>query len=104
MAAYLISPRTHIVETLSTLVKRGEIEGCEYLNVEFKFGMMSACTGVSAAGVHTYTAMVPQSLLFMVETVYNASGSGLSTAMTVTNRAIGTPINIWNDYTDVMSQ
>ena len=36
--------------------------------------------------------------------VYNASGLGLPIVMTVANRAIGAPINIWNDHSDSMSQ
>ncbi len=40
----------------------------------------------------------------MVEAVYNASGLGLPIVMTVANRAIGAPINIWNDHSDSLSQ
>ena len=40
----------------------------------------------------------------MVEALYNASGLGLPIVMTVANRAIGAPINIWNDHCDAMSQ
>lgn len=104
IAAYPISPQTHIVEALSVLVKKGGLEGCEYLNVESEFGAMSACIGASAVGARTYTATASQGLLFMVEAVYNAAGLGLPIVMTVANRAIGAPINIWNDHTDAMSQ
>ena len=104
IAAYPISPQTHIVEALSALVKKGNLTGCEYLNVESEFGAMSACIGASAVGARTYTATASQGLLFMVEAVYNAAGLGLPIVMTVANRAIGAPINIWNDHTDAMSQ
>ncbi len=104
IAAYPISPQTHIVEELSNLVKRDVLKGCEYINVESEFGAMSACIGASATGARTYTATASQGLLFMVEAVYNASGMGLPIVMTVANRAIGAPINIWNDHTDSMSQ
>jgi pyruvate ferredoxin oxidoreductase alpha subunit len=40
----------------------------------------------------------------MAEAVFNASGLGLPIVMTVANRAIGAPINIWNDHNDAMSQ
>ena len=40
----------------------------------------------------------------MAEAVYNASGLGLPIVMTVANRAIGAPINIWNDHSDALSQ
>ena len=104
IGAYPISPQTHIVETLSKLVKSGELPGCEYVNVESEFAAMSVCIGASAAGARAYTATASQGLLYMVEAVYNASGLGLPIVMTVANRAIGAPINIWNDHSDSMSQ
>jgi pyruvate ferredoxin oxidoreductase alpha subunit len=104
VSAYPISPQTHIVEGLSQLVKTGELAPCEYINVESEFAAMSVCIGASAAGARTYTATASQGLLFMVEALYNASGLGLPIVMTVANRAIGAPINIWNDHSDSMSQ
>ncbi|MCI7550944.1 MAG: transketolase C-terminal domain-containing protein [Actinomycetaceae bacterium] len=104
VAAYPISPQTHIVEALSALVKKGELKNCEYVNVESEYSAMSASIGASAAGGRAYTATASQGLLYMVEAVYNASGLGLPIVMTVANRAIGAPINIWNDHTDAMSQ
>ena len=104
IAAYPISPQTHIVEALSAQVKQGLMPGCEYLNVESEFGAMSASIGASAMGARSYTATASQGLLFMVEAVYNAAGLGLPIVMTVANRALGAPINIWNDHTDSMSQ
>jgi pyruvate ferredoxin oxidoreductase alpha subunit len=104
IGAYPISPQTHIVEGLSTLVKTGRLAPCEYINVESEFAAMSVCIGASAAGARTYTATASQGLLYMSEAVYNASGLGLPIVMTVANRAIGSPINIWNDHSDSMSQ
>jgi pyruvate ferredoxin oxidoreductase alpha subunit len=103
VAAYPISPQTHIVESLSDRVRTGELAGCEYLMVESEFGAMSACIGASAAGARTYTATSSQGLLFMAEALFNASGLGLPIVMTVANRAIGAPINIWNDHSDTMA-
>ena len=65
---------------------------------------MSVAIGASAAGARAYTATASQGLLFMAEAVFNAAGLGLPIVMTVANRAIGAPINIWNDHTDAMSQ
>jgi pyruvate ferredoxin oxidoreductase alpha subunit len=104
IAAYPISPQTHIVEALSALVKAGTLAPCEYINVESEFSAMSVAIGASAAGARSYTATASQGLLYMVEAVYNASGLGLPIVMTVANRAIGSPINIWNDHSDAMSQ
>ncbi|CAB4927048.1 unannotated protein [freshwater metagenome] len=104
ICAYPISPQTHIVEGLSQLVKNGELQNCEFINVESEFAAMSVAIGASATGARTYTATASQGLLYMVEAVFNASGLGLPIVMTVANRAIGAPINIWNDHSDSMSQ
>jgi pyruvate ferredoxin oxidoreductase alpha subunit len=104
VCAYPISPQTHIVEGLSELVRTGALSPCEFVNVESEFAAMSVCIGASAAGARTYTATASQGLLYMVEALYNASGLGLPIVMTVANRAIGAPINIWNDHSDAMSQ
>jgi pyruvate ferredoxin oxidoreductase alpha subunit len=40
----------------------------------------------------------------MAEALYNSSVLGLPIVMTVDTRAIGAPINIWNDHSDAMSQ
>ncbi|MBP9737957.1 MAG: pyruvate ferredoxin oxidoreductase [Rhodoferax sp.] len=103
ICAYPISPQTHIVEGLGKMVKSGALKQCEYINVESEFAAMSVAIGASAAGARAYTATASQGLLYMAEAVYNASGLGLPIVMTVANRAIGAPINIWNDHTDSMS-
>jgi pyruvate ferredoxin oxidoreductase alpha subunit len=104
ICAYPISPQTHIVENLSQLVKSGALTPCEFVNVESEFAAMSASIGASATGARAYTATASQGLLYMAEALYNASGLGLPIVMTVANRAIGAPINIWNDHSDAMSQ
>ncbi|HEX8958608.1 MAG TPA: hypothetical protein VF770_02175, partial [Solirubrobacterales bacterium] len=104
VCAYPISPQTHIVEGLSDLVRSGALAPCEYVTVESEFAALSVCIGASAAGARAYTATASQGLLFMAEALYNASGLGLPIVMTVANRAIGAPINIWNDHSDAMSQ
>ena len=103
ICAYPITPQTHIVEDLGALVKSGKLENCEYINVESEFAALSVGIGSSAAGARTYTATASQGMLFMAEAVYNASGLGLPIVMTVGNRSIGAPINIWNDHSDSMS-
>jgi len=103
ICAYPISPQTHIVEGVGEMVKTGELQNCEFLNVESEFAALSVAIGSSAAGARTYTATASQGLLFMAEAVYNASGLGLPIVMTIGNRAIGAPINIWNDQSDSMS-
>ncbi|NBC96599.1 MAG: pyruvate ferredoxin oxidoreductase, partial [Deinococcus-Thermus bacterium] len=103
ICAYPITPQTHIVEACGEFVRTGQLENCEFINVESEFAALSVAIGASAAGARTYTATASQGLLFMAEAVYNASGLGLPIVMTLGNRAIGAPINIWNDHSDAMS-
>ena len=103
VCAYPISPQTHIIEAVGAMVKSGTLSPCEFINVESEFAAMSVSIGASAAGARAYTATASQGLLFMMEAVYNASGLGLPIVMTLANRAIGGPINIWNDHSDAMS-
>jgi len=103
VCAYPITPQTHIVEGIGAMVKAGALENCEFINVESEFAALSVAIGASAVGARAYTATASQGLLFMAEAVYNAAGLGLPIVMTVGNRAIGAPINIWNDHSDSMA-
>jgi len=103
ICAYPITPQTHIVEGLSRMVAAGELAPCEFVNVESEFAAMSVAIGASATGSRAYTATASQGLLYMAEALFNAAGLGLPIVMTVANRAIGAPINIWNDHSDAMA-
>ena len=103
VCAYPISPQTHIIEAVGAMVKEGTLAPCEFINVESEFAAMSVAIGASATGARAYTATASQGLLFMMEAVYNAAGLGLPIVMTLANRAIGAPINIWNDHSDAMA-
>jgi len=102
IAAYPITPQTHIVERLSEMVADGEFE-TQYINSESEFGAISSCLGASATGVRAYTATSSQGLALMNEVLYIVSGMRLPVCMTVANRALSAPINIWNDHQDSMS-
>lgn len=103
VCAYPITPQTHIVEGVGELVRNGQLKNCEFINVESEMAALSVSIGAEAAGVRSYTATSSQGLLYMIEAVYNASGMRLPIVMTLGNRAIGAPINIWNDQTDAMT-
>lgn len=102
IAAYPITPQTHIVEHLSTLVANGELEA-EFINVESEHSALSACIGMSAAGARTYTATSAQGLALMHEILFIASGMRFPIVMTVANRALSAPLSIWNDHSDIMA-
>ncbi len=99
VAAYPITPQTHIVEHLSQFVADGELD-TEFLTVDSEFSAMSVLVGASAAGARCYSSTTSQGLALMWEVLYNASGLRLPIVMTVANRALGAPLNIWNDQQD----
>ncbi len=103
ISAYPITPQTHIVEDLAQFVADGDMN-CEYMNVESEFSAISALIGASAAGARTYSSTTSQGLALMHEALFNASGMRLPVVMTIVNRALSAPINIWNDQQDSISQ
>jgi pyruvate ferredoxin oxidoreductase alpha subunit len=104
ISAYPITPQTHIVENLSQFMADGEISCCEYINVESEFSVISSLIGASAVGARTYSATTSQGLLLMHEALFNASGMRIPIVMTIANRAVSAPINIWNDHQDSIAQ
>jgi pyruvate ferredoxin oxidoreductase alpha subunit len=101
VAAYPITPQTHIVEHLSELVADGRLDA-EFVPVESEHSAMSACIGSSACGARTFTSTCSQGYALMSELCYIASGLRLPIVMAVANRALSAPINIWNDHADLM--
>jgi pyruvate ferredoxin oxidoreductase alpha subunit len=102
IAAYPITPQTHIVERLAEMVANGELDA-EYIPVESEHSAMSACLGSSAAGARTYTATAGQGLALMHEVLFVAASMRLPIVMTCANRALSAPLSIWGDHSDVMA-
>ena len=102
IAAYPITPQTHIVEHLAELVANGELDA-EYIPVESEHSAMSACLGSAASGARTFTATSSQGLALMNEVLFIASGMRLPVVMAVANRALSAPLSIWCDHSDLMS-
>jgi pyruvate ferredoxin oxidoreductase alpha subunit len=102
VAAYPITPQTHIVEDLAELVANGELDA-SFIPVESEHSALSACLGSSAAGARTFTATAGQGLELMHEVVYVASSMRLPIVMAIANRALSAPISVWGDHSDVMA-
>jgi len=102
IAAYPITPQTHIVEHLSELVNDGELDA-EFIPVESEHSAMSVCAGVAAVGARSFTCTSSQGLALMNEIVHIVASMRLPMVMILANRSMSGPISIWNDHTDVMS-
>ncbi len=102
IAAYPITPQTHIVEHLSELVNNGELDA-EFIPVESEHSAMSVCAGIAAVGARAFTCTSSQGLALMNEIVHIVASMRLPMVMILANRSLSAPISIWNDHTDVMS-
>ena len=99
VAAYPITPQTHISEELSQIVADGELDA-EFVKVESEFGAASVCLGASAAGARTYTATSSQGLILMSEVLWNIAGMRLPVVLGCANRSLSAPLSIWCDHQD----
>lgn len=102
IAAYPITPQTHIVEELAKLIADGEL-ACELVSVESEHSAASLVLGAAAAGARAYTASASQGILLMSEVLYNIAGLRVPLVMTCANRALSAPLSIWNDQQDSMA-
>lgn len=102
IAAYPITPQTHIVERLAEYVANGELNA-NYIPAESEHSAMSACLGSSAVGARTFTATASQGLELMHEVLFVASSLRLPIVMVVADRALSGPLNVWGDHSDAMA-
>jgi len=102
IAAYPITPQTHIPERLAEMVADGELNAA-YIPVESEHSAMSTCLGAAAVGARTFTATAGPGLEYMHNVLYVASAMRLPVVMTVANRALSAPLSIWGDHSDAMS-
>ncbi|MFH1247324.1 MAG: pyruvate ferredoxin oxidoreductase [Candidatus Micrarchaeota archaeon] len=102
VACYPITPSTHIAEELAQIYADGEIK--EYIAVESEFAAISALIGASAAGARTFSTTSSQGLALMHEVLFTVAGMRLPVVMVVANRALSSPLNIWNDHQDTISE
>ena len=102
IAAYPITPQTHIVEHLAELVADGKLDA-DFITIESEHSALSACLGSAAVGARTFTATAGQGLELMHEVLFVASAMRLPIVMAVANRALSSPLNVWGDHSDVMA-
>ncbi len=103
IAAYPITPQTQIVEMLSEMCARGDLDA-RFIRVESEHSAMAACVGASATGARTFTATSSQGLAYMHEMLHWAAAGRLPIVMANVNRALGPGWNIWMDQNDSLSQ
>ncbi|MCL4336742.1 MAG: pyruvate ferredoxin oxidoreductase [Candidatus Thermoplasmatota archaeon] len=103
ISAYPITPQTTIVEKLAEMIANRELDA-RYVEVESEHSAMAATMASELTGTRSYTATSSHGLLYMHEMLHWVAGQRLPVVMSVVNRAIGPPWNIWSDQTDTMNQ
>lgn len=103
VSAYPITPQTTIVEKLAEMVANDELQA-RYVEVESEHSAMAAVFASEITGVRSYTATSSHGLLYMHEMLHWTAGQRLPLVMSVVNRALGPPWNIWADQSDSMNQ
>ena len=103
IAAYPITPQTHIVEALSEYCSDGTLNA-RFINVESEHSAMAAVIGAASGGARTFTASSSHGLAYMHELLHWASAARLPIVMAEVNRALGPGWNIWTDQTDSLAQ
>ena len=103
VAAYPITPQTHIVEVLSRFVYDGRLKA-ELVPVESEHSAMSATVGAAMVGSRAFTASSSQGLALMHEVLPYAAGLRLPLVMAVANRAVASPVTIFTDHQDSLMQ
>jgi pyruvate ferredoxin oxidoreductase alpha subunit len=101
IAAYPITPQTHVVEHLSQFVADGQLDA-RLIKVESEHSALSACAGASVVGARTFTASCSQGIQLMSEVMYFTSGMRFPVVMAVANRTLSVPVNIWADHQDTL--
>ncbi len=102
ISAYPITPQTVVVERLSEMVERGDLDA-HYVHVESEHSALSCAMGASAVGERVFTATSSQGLLYMAEVLTYAAGGRFPIVMMNANRSTALPWNIYGDQRDSLS-
>ncbi|MFH2132924.1 MAG: pyruvate ferredoxin oxidoreductase [bacterium] len=103
IAAYPITPQTHIVEELSEMCGDGRLNA-KFLKVESEHSAMASVIASETTGVRSFTASSSNGLALMHELLHWAAGARLPIVMVNVNRALAPGWNIWADQGDSLAQ
>ncbi len=93
---YPITPSTECMEYLCGQ----EIEKGKVVRADSEHNAMGICIGASSSGARSFTTTCSNGLAYMVENCLAAAGFRLPIVMSVANRTLGPPWNIWADHGD----
>jgi len=100
--AYPITPQTTIVEELSAIVARGELDAT-FINMDSEHSVFAAAMGAALAGERVFTATSGQGLFYAHEALHAIAHFRLPVVACNVGRP-SIPWNIWSDQSDSLSQ
>ncbi|HHB52654.1 MAG TPA: pyruvate ferredoxin oxidoreductase [Saprospiraceae bacterium] len=100
--AYPITPQTTIVEQLSDMTAKGEMDAT-YVNMDSEHSVFAAAMGAALAGERVFTATAGQGLFYAHEVLHAIAHFRLPMVVCNVGRP-SIPWNIWSDQSDSLSQ
>ncbi|HEB62358.1 MAG TPA: pyruvate ferredoxin oxidoreductase [Bacteroidetes bacterium] len=100
--AYPITPQTTIVEQLSDMTARGEMDA-GYINMDSEHSVFAAAMGAALGGERVFTATAGQGLFYAHEVLHAIAHFRLPMVVCNVGRP-SIPWNIWSDQSDSLSQ
>lgn len=100
--AYPITPQTTIVEQLSDMTAKGEMDA-GYINMDSEHSVFAAAMGAALGGERVFTATAGQGLFYAHEVLHAIAHFRLPMVVCNVGRP-SIPWNIWSDQSDSLSQ
>lgn len=93
---YPITPATECMEYLcAQRIEKGKV-----VRVDSEHSAMGVCIGAASAGARSFTTTSSNGLAYMAENCVAAANYRLPIVMSLANRTMGPPWNIWADHGD----
>jgi pyruvate ferredoxin oxidoreductase alpha subunit len=100
IATFPITPATPVLHDLANAKAYGALRS-EFINAASEMDAMSSCIGASLAGARVFTATASVGFTHMYEMVHTAIGLRAPMVVSIVNRCLGGPLNIWTDHSDI---
>lgn len=100
IAAFPITPATPVLHDLAAAKANGALRS-EFINTASEMDAMSSCIGAALAGSRVFTATASVGFTHMYEMVHTAAGLRAPMVVSIVNRCLGGPLNIWTDHGDI---
>ena len=100
--AFPITPQTEIIETLGQWCANGTMPG-QFVAMDSEHSMLTAAGSAAATGVHVFTAISSQGLLYGFELLYTLAGWRVPLVLVNVSRALASPITLEPDHNDVLA-